>query len=253
MRILLCNDDGYQALGIQTLARHLRELDHEVFVVAPSEERSGQSHAMTFFRPVATRRVDSHTWAVQGTPADCAALALHHFLKATPPDLVISGINHGLNVGWDVNYSGTVGAATEAGLLGYRAIAVSVDLQWGKPLPMQQDAFQRAATLTCQIISNLEHIVWPSFEILNINHPGKAIKGVVQASCAGYNMHVPTITETAPDVFAIGGKERVNRGDPSQDVSAVQDGYAALSFLLARQSSPSISPSLAAVLERLEF
>ncbi|WP_141733408.1 5'/3'-nucleotidase SurE [Oligoflexus tunisiensis] len=253
MRILLCNDDGYEALGILTLARHLRALQHEVYVVAPSAERSGQSHAMTFFRPISTSRIDAHTWAVQGTPADCAALALHHFLKATPPELVISGINHGLNVGWDVNYSGTVGAATEAGLLGYKAIAVSVDLQRGTPLALQQDAFDRAAQLTCRIAASLDHLDWPTGEILNINHPGVEVRGVVQAACAGYNMHVPQIINVEPDVYMMGGSERVNRGDPSQDVTAVLEGYAAVSFLRARQSSPSLSPSLDALLEGLRM
>src|SRR4029079_5914779 len=122
--------------------------------------------------PVATEQIDSQTWSVGGTPADCAALALHHFLKDRLRELVISGINHGLNVGWDVNYSGTVGAATEAALLGYKAIAVSVDLQRWMPLALQQDAFDRAAQLTCKIVSNLDQLVWPPTEILNINHPG---------------------------------------------------------------------------------
>jgi 5'-nucleotidase len=253
MRILLCNDDGYEALGILTLARHLREQQHEVYMVAPSAERSGQSHAMTFFRPIATTRVDNYTWAVQGTPADCAALALHHFLKATPPELVISGINHGLNVGWDVNYSGTVGAATEAALLGYKAIAVSVDLRRGTALALQQDAFDRAAQLTCRIAAALDHLEWPAGEILNINHPGVEARGVVQATCAGYNMHVPQIITVEPDVYMMGGSERINRGDPSQDVTAVQEGFAAVSFLRARQSSPSVSPSLDALLEGLRM
>ncbi|HYX38574.1 MAG TPA: 5'/3'-nucleotidase SurE [Oligoflexus sp.] len=253
MRILLCNDDGFQALGILTLARHLREHGHEVHVVAPSEERSGQSHAMTFFRPIPVQRMDAHTWAVQGTPADCAALALHHFFKDHPPELVVSGINHGLNVGWDVNYSGTVGAATEAALLGYKAIAVSVDLQRGMTLMEQQAAFDRAAELTRKVVAQLDQISWPVAEILNINHPGFAPRGVVQAACAGYNMHVPQIITVEPDVYMMGGSQRVNRGDSSQDVTAVQDGYAAISFLRARQNSPSISPSLGAVIEGLSY
>jgi len=252
MRILLCNDDGYEALGILTLARHLRDAGHDVFVVAPSEERSGQSHAMTFFRPIPTRRVDPYTWAVQGTPADCAALALHHFLKDHPPELVVSGINHGLNVGWDVNYSGTVGAATEAALLGFKAIAVSVDLDRTLPLGQQQHAFDRAAELTRKLIDQFDNISWPVAEILNINHPGAEARGVIQTACAGYNMHVPQIIAVEPNVYMMGGSERVNRGDSSQDVTAVQEGFAALSFLRARQNSPSISPSLGQVIESLE-
>jgi 5'-nucleotidase len=253
MRILLCNDDGYRAIGIQTLARHLRQGGHEVLIVAPSEERSGQSHAMTFFRPIVTHRIDEQTWSVEGTPADCAALALHHFLRDRQPDLVVSGINHGMNVGWDVNYSGTVGAATEAGLLGHRAIAVSVDLDFRRPALEQGERFDRAANLLCQIIARLDHAVWPTGQILNVNHPGIIAKGMVQANCAGYNMHEPEITQRAPGVFTMGGSKRIDRGDPSEDVSRVQSGYATLSFLLARQSSPAVSPDWAELIEGLEF
>ena len=128
MHILLCNDDGYQALGIQTLAHVLASHGHKITIVAPHDERSGQSHAMTFFLPVFVRQIQENMWSVQGTPADCAAIALRDLLTNNLPDLVISGINHGFNLGMDVNYSGTVGAATEASLMGFKAMAVSTDL-----------------------------------------------------------------------------------------------------------------------------
>ena len=206
---------------------------------------------MTFFRPIPTQRIDAQTWPVQGTPADCAALAIHHFLRDCRPDLVVSGINHGLNVGWDVNYSGTVGAATEAALLGYKAIAVSVDLQRNLEVTTQHDVFDRAAALTGKVIVQLERISWPASEILNINHPGIEVRAVVQASCSYYNMHIPNITAVSDTVFTIGGSRQVNRGDRSQDGSATQEGNATLSFIQVRQSSTDSDPSLATILPDL--
>ncbi len=251
MRILLCNDDGYQALGIQTLAQVLREHGHEIYIVAPHEERSGQSHAMTFFRPLVSHPIDAWTWAIEGTPADCAALALHHYLKDKAPDLVISGINHGLNIGWDVNYSGTVGAATEAGLLSYKAIAVSVDLDFRQKPDQQKDRFLRAAHLCAQLLDSFDKLPWPKGEILNLNHPGIPSKGLVQASCANYNMHQPRITVKEPNLFYLGGSQRIDKKDPSQDATLIQEGYATLSFLQTRQSSHVVEPSLQNILDRL--
>jgi 5'-nucleotidase len=133
MHLLLSNDDGYQAQGIQILAKHLQSLGHKITVVAPSGEQSAQSHAMTFYQPIRVRQILENTYAVDGSPADCVALALTKILPPhEKPDFVIAGINHGLNVGIDVNYSGTVGAATEASLMGYKAIAVSADVQQKK-------------------------------------------------------------------------------------------------------------------------
>ena len=127
MHILLTNDDGYQAKGIQTLYTYLKSLNYKVTMVAPRSERSAQSHSMSFYLPVQVEQISEDIYSVTGTPADCVAIGISHILKNNAPDIVISGINHGFNVGIDVNYSGTVGAATEAALMGYKAIAVSMD------------------------------------------------------------------------------------------------------------------------------
>jgi 5'-nucleotidase len=245
MRIVLCNDDGHQALGISTLARALEEAGHEVFVVAPSEERSGQSHAMTFFRPVLVRQVAARTWSVHGTPADCAAIALKRLFLDAPPDLVVSGINHGLNVGWDVNYSGTVGAATEAALLGSKAIAVSVDLDAARSPAEVEQCFQLAAEVVVKTVAHYSHLPWASLEVLNINHPGLGCRGLLPAASGGYSMYVPHVAElTAGDhahpnlrVFMLGGTKRRSNDDASQDVTLVQQGFCTFSLLRARQSS----------------
>ena len=227
MRILLCNDDGYQALGIVTLAKSLRAAGHDIVVVAPSEERSGQSHAMTFFRPVLARQVDEHTWSVHGTPADCAAIALQNLLRTNPPDVVVSGINHGLNVGWDVNYSGTVGDATEAALLGYKAIAVSVDLDAAKNPGDAEAFFSAAAQVVVNTLEKAEQFPWEALQVLNINHPGAGCRGFMPAASGGYSMYVPNVVDlkatekTVPHpmrVFMLGGNKRRSNEDQAQDV-----------------------------------
>lgn len=126
-RIVLSNDDGIHAEGLQALAGALRPLA-EVWVIAPDRERSGSSHAITLYRPLRARQVEEHCYAVDGTPTDCINLAHHHLLRGLPISLVVSGINAGRNAGDDVTYSGTLGAAIEASLLGYPALALSQDV-----------------------------------------------------------------------------------------------------------------------------
>ncbi|NLX62540.1 MAG: 5'/3'-nucleotidase SurE [Tissierellia bacterium] len=130
MRILLVNDDGIHAEGINKLAMEL-EKKHEVIVVAPSDERSAQSHALTLRKPLIVKEIklegiNSRAYSVSGTPADCVRIALDQLIKE-PVDIVISGINKGLNVGMDVLYSGTVSAAIEANLYGIPSMALSAE------------------------------------------------------------------------------------------------------------------------------
>lgn len=123
-RILLTNDDGYNAPGLCALAEALADFA-DVSIVAPSTERSGAAQSLTLRQPIVCQRVAERHWAVDGTPADCVIVALHKLLPQKP-DLVISGINHGANLGENIYYSGTVGAAREAALHQVPALAVSL-------------------------------------------------------------------------------------------------------------------------------
>jgi 5'-nucleotidase len=131
MRLLLCNDDGISARGIATLRDALRD-NYDVTVVAPATEQSAKSHALTMHEPLRAREVRPKEWSVTGTPADCVYLALHELLDE-PPDLVLSGINRGSNLGTDVFYSGTVAAAMEACLQGFPSVAFSLHIEPGHP------------------------------------------------------------------------------------------------------------------------
>ena len=123
-QVLLTNDDGYQAAGLRALAEELRAIA-DVSIVAPSWERSGAAQSLTLRQPIVCHAIGDKEWAIDGTPADCVIVALHKLLPE-PPDLVISGINHGANLGENVYYSGTVGAAREAVIHHVPGIAMSL-------------------------------------------------------------------------------------------------------------------------------
>ncbi len=125
MTILLVNDDGYEAEGIRVLEEVLVAAGHEVWVCAPSSQRSASSHGMTLGRDVTATSFGANHWHVDGFPSDCILYGLRGGLFPLSPDLVVSGINHGYNISTDILYSGTIGAASEAALAGIPAIAIS--------------------------------------------------------------------------------------------------------------------------------
>src|SRR5215207_6200158 len=124
MRILLTNDDGINARGLDLLETVARRFSDDIWVVAPTEEQSGAGHSLTLTRPVRVRRHDNRRFSVAGTPTDAVMMALAHVMKDDPPDIVLSGINRGANLAEDVTYSGTVSAAMEGALAGVRSIAL---------------------------------------------------------------------------------------------------------------------------------
>ena len=125
MRILLTNDDGVHARGLVVLEAVARTLSDDIWIVAPAEEQSGAGHSLTLTQPVRLRRHGEQRYSVTGTPTDAVMLALAEVMKDSPPDLILSGINRGANLGEDVTYSGTVSAAMEGALAGVRSIALS--------------------------------------------------------------------------------------------------------------------------------
>lgn len=166
MRILLSNDDGILAPGLAAIRQALARIG-EVDVVAPSSPQSAAAHGITVHGPVAVRKVHVQDQffghSVEGRPADCVKLAIRELLPA-PPDLVVSGINDGANVSINVLYSGTVAAAAEGALLGFPAVAVSMQLG-------QERDFNRAARLVLPIIEKLIEIGLAPGELININVP----------------------------------------------------------------------------------
>ena len=125
MRILLTNDDGYHAPGLAALERIAATLSDDVWIVAPAEDQSGTSRSLTLTRPLRLRQFGERRFAVNGTPTDSVLMALGEVMAGTKPDLILSGVNRGANLGEDVFYSGTVSAAMEGALASIRSIALS--------------------------------------------------------------------------------------------------------------------------------
>jgi 5'-nucleotidase len=223
MRILVTNDDGYLAGGIQTLARAAEALG-EVQVVAPDREQSATSHSLTLHYPLRVRRTGDGVQVVDGTPTDCVMLAVGELL-ADRPDFVLSGINHGANLGDDVLYSGTVAAAMEATILGIPAIAFS---HTGKDHDHLGDWADVLAALLQQLMTRGD---FPKETLLNVNLPPVRphdVKGV-RVTTLGRRAYVGSLTRAADpngrEYFWIGGGESKWWGGPESDFRAVHEGY----------------------------
>lgn len=165
-RVLIANDDGIHAPGLQLLETVMHQLAREIWVVAPETEQSAASHSLTMRRPLYARQVEQRRYIVDGTPTDCVLLAVHKVMKDHPPDLVLSGINRGANMGEDATYSGTVAAAMEGTLLGFRSVALSLyyidagNIRWSTPERWIEPALRRLARAR-----------WPDDVLVNVNFP----------------------------------------------------------------------------------
>ncbi|MFC1747676.1 5'/3'-nucleotidase SurE [Pseudomonadota bacterium] len=219
MRILLSNDDGYNAPGIQCLAEALRGIS-EVSLVAPDRNRSGASNSLTLENPLRTRDVGPGEISVDGTPTDCVHLAITGLLD-DEPDMVIAGINAGANMGDDVLYSGTVAAATEGRFLGYPAIAISLV---GDSLTHYETAAQAAL----RIIQQLKNDPLPADTILNVNVPDipwNDLKGFEATRLGRRHKSEPVIKTKDPrgrDIYWVGPAGSEQDSGPGTDFHAVR-------------------------------
>lgn len=185
MRVLLTNDDGLGADGLQALRRALLEVpDVELATIAPDSNRSAVGRGITTRRPLWVEEVDfgdgTVGYATDGTPVDCVRFAMLGLVEGFSPDLVVSGINHGSNLGDDITYSGTVAAALEGLVLGLPAVAVSQQSRAGEMdfrLGREFD-FTAAARFTARLVEEIEEVPLPEGTLLNVNAPGDPPRGV---------------------------------------------------------------------------
>ncbi|MDD3014778.1 MAG: 5'/3'-nucleotidase SurE [Candidatus Gastranaerophilales bacterium] len=228
MRILISNDDGINAKGIRTLAECLA-FEHDVFVVAPDRERSAAGHALTLHDPLRIEEVDmgidvARAWATSGTPGDCIKLGISAILDE-PPDLIISGINHGPNLGTDVLYSGTVNAAMEGAVLGFSSIAISLASNGNH----HNADFIYAANFILRFIPKIKEISFPKKTILNINIPSIASDdiGGIQITQLGTRMYTDTYEKrTDPrgrTYYWLAGEILDSADDEGTDITAVKN------------------------------
>lgn len=169
MKILVSNDDGYQAEGIQQLAKSLATA-HEVIIVAPSENKSAASSSLTLDKPLSPIKISDNVYSIDATPSDCVHLALCGFLQETI-DLVVTGINFGANLGDDVIYSGTVAGAIEGRFLGLPSIAISLASWQGK-------YFDVAANIALQLVNKIPYTQLLHDTVLNVNIPDVALDAI---------------------------------------------------------------------------
>lgn len=219
MRILLSNDDGCQASGLRCLWQAMKPLA-EVDVVAPDRNRSGASNSLTLARPLRVRHEESGAYCVDGTPTDCVHLALSGLLDEAP-DMVLSGINAGANLGDDVLYSGTVAAAMEGRSLGYPAIAVST-------VAAEPQHYQTAARVAVVLIERLGHTPLPADTILNVNVPDvpwAALEGFESTTLGNRHRAERVIRDEDPRgrrIYWIGPAGDERDGGPGTDFHAVR-------------------------------
>jgi len=247
MRILLSNDDGYFAPGIAVLAKALANFA-TVTVVAPERDHSGASNSLTLDRPLSVRESANGFRFVNGTPTDCVHLAVTGLLEEMP-DMVISGINLGANMGDDTIYSGTVAAATEGYLLGIPSLAISLASKAGRH-------FETAARVTCELVERFQERPVDEPILLNVNVPDisyDALKGLEVTRLGKRHKAEPVIKATTPrnqTVYWVGAAGGAQDAGPGTDFHAVASERVSLTPLQMDLTHPQQIPVLRAWLAK---
>lgn len=236
MKILISNDDGFDSPGIRALAHEASQIG-EVVVVAPHRERSTAGHSLTLHKPLRIKEHSPGFFSASGTPADCIYLGIHHILKQKP-DLILSGINRGANLGTDVFYSGTVAAAREGALMNIKSYAFSmVSMQRMGMADKTEFDFEMAARLCKEVILKTKDLAFPSHTLINVNVPSlpeKEIKGF-EIARQGFRHYETEVTEgTDPrgkKYFWVGGPYRGYEPSDDSDCHAVQGHWVSVTPL----------------------
>jgi len=228
MRLLLSNDDGVFAHGLEVLHKQLCS-NHDITVIAPDRNCSGASNALSLHHPLRIQKMQNGFYSVNGTPSDCVHLGINQFMQ-DDPELVISGINHGANLGDDVIYSGTVAAATEGRYMGLPAIAVSLTSKQGMH-------FETAARVVSDIVEKLPLHPLPANQILNVNVPDvpyELLKGVKVTRMGRRHRAETMVRDTDPFGRAlywygpVGSEQDAGEGT---DFYAIANGFASVTPL----------------------
>ena len=232
-KVLVTNDDGHNSFGIKLLTDILKNFVNEIYVVAPKKNMSGSSRSISLREEIKFKKITSTSWIVDGTPTDCVIFALNHIFKNDKPDYIFSGINAGTNIGDEISYSGTVGAAFEGALRGIPSLAIS------QMISNKDNNF---------IISNNNlPIIFPKVLkyfsknnlLLNLNFPNckqNNIKGLKIVNCSNQKCSDEIIIDNKHSTFKI-GKMNVLYNNNVDDFNALKNGYITLSSLLTNLSN----------------
>ncbi|MAU41886.1 MAG: 5'/3'-nucleotidase SurE [Kordiimonas sp.] len=227
-RILVTNDDGIHAPGLEVLHDIAQQLSDDIWIIAPEVEQSGMGHALTLSSPVRYRKVNDRRYAVQGTPTDCVMMGVHKIIEDKRPTLVLSGVNRGSNLAEDMTYSGTIAAAMEGAICGIPSIALSQEFTRGQNNVCWDNARHHAPV----VIEKLLHNGWDDGILMNINFPpceANAVRGIRTVS-QGFRDEAELFVDERDDVR--GGKYywfgfRRAYGSPmaGTDLEAINTGY----------------------------
>jgi 5'-nucleotidase len=229
MRILLTNDDGIHAEGLQVLRRIALQLSDDVWTVAPEFEMSGASRALTISEPIRVRKLDERTFAVTGTPTDCTLMGVRQLIEGPAPDLVLSGVNRGHNIADDVTLSGTVAGAIEGMALGIPSIALSQALSYFHD--EVRAYWETAETFGPGLIQRLLEIGWPDDVVLNVNFPARPpeeVKAVEVTRQGKRDLHIRHFEKRTDmrgrDYYWMGFNQTPSRPEEGADIKAVIEG-----------------------------
>ena len=247
MRILLTNDDGIHAPGFAVLEEIARELSNDVWVCAPAEEQSGAGHSLTLHHPVRLREMGERRYAVTGTPTDSVMLGLRTVLKDRQPDLILSGVNRGANLGDDITYSGTASAAMEGALAGIRSIALSQCLIRDG----EHEPFEAARRFGPRVVSKLLDAQFGDRTLVNVNFPplpADEVRGIRAVRQGFHDYSRGSVVEgTDPrgltyDWFGLHAIEHTL--DHGTDLEAIDEGYVSVTPLQLDLTQHSLLSSL---------
>ncbi|MEP9353566.1 5'/3'-nucleotidase SurE [Xanthobacter sp. KR7-65] len=253
MRILVTNDDGIHAPGLDACVRIAQSFTDDVWVVAPEFDQSGVAHSLSLSDPLRLRQVEERRFAVKGTPTDCVIMAVRHLLAENPPDLVLSGINRGQNIAEDVSYSGTVAGAIEGTILGIPSVALS---QAFGMKTRDNPSYITAETHGPRIIRMLLDAGIPPGIVMNVNFPDRPpdeITGIAATAQGKRDQRLMRIDERRDGrnnpYFWIAFERRVFDTAPGSDLRALDEGRISVTPLRLDQTDEPMMTSLALLFE----
>ena len=227
-KVLITNDDGYNSIGIKLLSEILKNFANEIYIVAPKNNMSGSSRSISLKEKIQFNKINPNFWVIEGTPTDCVIFALNYIFKKDKPDYIFSGINSGTNIGDEISYSGTVGAAFEGALRGVPSVAIS------QKITNTYDNFIISKSNLPNILPKVLKYFSNENLLLNLNFPNckqENLKGLKIVNCSNQKQSDEIIMDKKQSTFKI-GKMNIFYKQNNDDLNALKNGYITLSSIL---------------------